>query len=251
MNSPQVGTAEGIKINTLYLEQPGQDNGPDDGAVSPKNPVLKKLSTEKKSLNLADLGQAPVAEPMNNTADSYHLSVDHDRDAKKLSLNNLNTQPKPMADVAPLINQEQWRQWQQLTQHRFQGPGVDIGLVVPQGIDQSQLNAFEEMLYAFKRRVAQEYINKLLLTYGDYQTRYPQEQFPWSDRPQQVRAKLIFNHQGELLRVDVLKKSQLKKLDQFFKDTMHAISKLPNPPTLMFNTEGEFEIIFGLDIVMR
>jgi len=137
-----------------------------------------------------------------------------------------------------------------LSQSRFDSDGsmFDIGITVPEGVSQDELNQVEEVLYSFRRRIGEIYITKLLLNIEPSEKKYRNKKFPWTTTEQILRAKIHFDRTGNIIRVESLMQSNSPNLNTFFSEVMYAIERIPNPPKLIINRDQEFSLIFGLKI---
>jgi hypothetical protein len=124
----------------------------------------------------------------------------------------------------------------------------DVGFVVPQGVKETELNALEQMLYSFKQRLIQQFVNNFFTTFQSniYDAN---NSFPWTDKSDQVRYKLVFDKTGHLVRMECDFAADSKKLNHFFQAVMQEMHAMPNIPKVLYNENNEAEFFYSLHII--
>lgn len=230
-----LGVVGGTKTTQLFLKRESEKRGED-----------LNLST------LKNIGR-PETQTQNSTSSS-------DSVLSKLSLpspQNMGVGPTLKKSSSVLTQKIKGKdvtvpdgvRFSEKSKHAFAGSMFDVGIILPEGIKEDELNRFEEMFYSFRKRVAEQYINQILRISTLVENRYPRTTFPWTNRTQILRAKLTFDSQGNLQRISYLQKTDAKILQEFYQEVMNSMSKIPNPPNAIVNSEDNFELIFGLNII--
>jgi hypothetical protein len=136
------------------------------------------------------------------------------------------------------------------SRHAFDGSLFDVGLVLPEGIGEDQLNRMEEVFYSFRKRTFEQFINQILFLATTMNSTYPLSSFPWTSKKNQVlRAKLTYDREGNLLRIMHIHKSDAVILQDFYQKILNGMSKIPNPPRASIKENGTFELTVGIRIL--
>jgi hypothetical protein len=124
---------------------------------------------------------------------------------------------------------------------------IAIKMEVPKGIPQDELNKYEQVFYSFQKRTVLAYINSFMHELNDFELQNPHLDFPIVQDPEQVAGKITYDHNGDILKIDTLKWSDEKKLQDFFMNVLKNMNSLPNPPKELLN-KGTFAINFVLSL---
>jgi hypothetical protein len=130
-----------------------------------------------------------------------------------------------------------------------QGNNASIGVVIPKGVKEEALNKWQMVLYSFHKRVFSQYLTQLYLNAQDMERIHPYHEFPYVREPDSVRVKSTYEADGTLVRVEKLKHSDSRLLNEFFLNTMQDMNTIPNPPKLIINENGQFDLIFEVKVV--
>jgi hypothetical protein len=125
---------------------------------------------------------------------------------------------------------------------------VLFDLQVPKGIKEDELNKHEMVFYSFRKRTALAYVNSFYNELNAFERHNPHLRFPLTDSKQKVAGKITYDQNGDILKIETLKWSQIDKLQDFFMDVLKNMSSLPNPPKELVNQEDQFVINFTLTI---
>ncbi len=232
-----VGIENGVKTTQLYLKKKSERHG-EDLNLSTLNTLGRPQPTRLQSAStptLPVLGEFSLPEPNRS---GIGLS------AQKKSPNVLFQKMKGSD-----INVPQGVRFSEKSKHAFDGSMFDVGIILPEGIKEDELNRFEEMFFSFRRRITEQYINQILRLSTEVEDRHPRTIFPWTNKTQILKAKLTYDIQGNLERIEFLQKTDAKILQEFYQEVMNSMNKIPNPPTAIINQEEKFELIFGLNII--
>ena len=126
---------------------------------------------------------------------------------------------------------------------------ASIGVVIPKGVKEEALNKWQMVLYSFHKRVFSQYLTQLFLNAQEMERLYPYSQFPYVREPDFVKVKVTYNQDGSLHHVERMKQSSSRLLNEFFQNTIGEMNFIPNPPKLIINPEGQFELIFEVRVV--
>lgn len=239
--------------NTLNLRNPGVKNGQKSSQL-----FLKKKSEQRgEDVNLSELN--PIGKPKSLTSERPLSSLSSRQNFLLPSPNipgfsttkadNNNTNILIQKIKGKDVQVPQGMRFSEKSKHAFDGSMFDVGIVLPEGISEDELNRFEEMFYSFRKRVAEQYINQILRLSSIVENRYPRTAFPWTNKTQILKAKLTYNNEGNLERIEFLQKTEAKILQEFYQEVMNNMNKIPNPPRAILNNDSNFELIFGLNII--
>lgn len=125
---------------------------------------------------------------------------------------------------------------------------VMVNLEVPEGVSPDELNEYELMFYGFQRRTAMNYINSFYNNLDEFQRRNPHKQFPMTDTKQVMTGRLTYDSKGNIKQIKMIRWSNVDALQDFFVDVLKDMDTLHNPPTALWEKDGEFSIFFTLSI---
>lgn len=235
MNMRSAGVKNGKKTSQLFLKIRSERNG-EDINLATLNPIGRPNSSSSKS---------SMSSPNLNNFSLPSASRFGSGEKKSTPSNNIMLQKIKGKD----IEVTQGVRFSEKSKHAFAGSMFDVGIVLPEGVDEDELNRFEEMFYSFRKRVAEQYINQIVLHATSVENRYPRTAFPWTNKIQLLKAKLTYDSQGNLQRISFLQKSDGKILQEYYQEVMNNMNKIPNPPHAILNSEENFELVFGLNII--
>lgn len=125
---------------------------------------------------------------------------------------------------------------------------VLFDLQVPKGVKEDELNKHEMVFYSFRKRTAIAYVNSFYKELNSFERKNPHLRFPLTQEKQQIAGKITYDKNGDILRIDTLKWTDITKLQDFFIDVLKNMSSLPNPPEAIINQDDEFVINFVLTV---
>lgn len=128
------------------------------------------------------------------------------------------------------------------------GTDFNIGVELPKGVEENQLNRVEEVLYSFRKRTFEQFINRLFYVINTQRNIYPPQYFPWTNKRQVVRTRLIFNNDGYVEKIIPLQKSDSVKLQNFFESIVAGMTTIPNPPQIALDENGKLSLIISIII---
>ena len=132
-----------------------------------------------------------------------------------------------------------------VSQHLGQNQ-VLFDLQVPKGVPEDELNSAELVFYSFRKRTAITYINSFIKELNHFERTRPHLQFPLTKSPQLISGQITYDKNGDILKINTLRWSNITELQNFFMDVLKNMSSLPNPPKEIINENGEFVINFSL-----
>lgn len=125
---------------------------------------------------------------------------------------------------------------------------VLFDLEIPKGVPEDELNKHELVFYSFRKRTALAYVNSFQKNLNIFETRNPHLNFPLTSEPETIAGKITYDKNGDILRIETLRYTQIAKLQDFFMDVLQDMKSLPNPPKEIINSNEEFVINFVLNI---
>ncbi len=124
--------------------------------------------------------------------------------------------------------------------------GAKVDLVVPKEFQ----NIYEiERFTGFRARLIGSYLQNLILTLRDFQSRFPHLNFPYTSNSEYLRALVIYDKEGNIVKIETLKSSESEKLQDFFLDALGKMDKIPHIPNQLYDQNGYQRVYFGLDII--
>lgn len=228
---------------------------------------LKNVQTERSVLKIRRVGEAQAARkdllfmPQKQPKPQQDLSfkqmaVPFDSVSTSQSAVNKN-QPKKMKLIRDfkLSEKEIKRIYQDNNQSQipfnaqraFEKTDIAIKLEVPKGIPEDELNKHELVFYSFQKRTVMAYINSFFKELNDFELKNPHLAFPMTRNKEKVAGRITYDKNGDILKIDTLKWSEVPKLQGFFMQVLQNMSSLPNPPKEIIR-DDTFAINFVLTL---
>lgn len=217
----QVGEDSGKKIKSTYLKQ-----------------KPKKIGSKLKTKNLAPtFGQI---QPVQQKQKAVKQKKSDSKNAiKALSLNK-----KSIKDF--LKGSNNYQSSKQYLQALGETDSV-VKLEVPKGVKESELNKHELVFYSFQKRTAMTYINSFYKKLNEFQLKNPHLNFPMTTDKKKMVGRVIYDKNGNIVRINMMKWTHIPKLQDFFMDVLQEMSTLPNPPKAILK-DDQFTVFFALTV---
>ena len=123
---------------------------------------------------------------------------------------------------------------------------VALNFELPKGKKLDEMNESELKLYSFLRRGAIKYVNSLTAEIRDFEMKNPHLHFPLTDDKQVLTGRLVFDQQGNLKQIKMVRWTNIDKLQTFFESVLKKLDSLQNPPKELWLQDGEFAIFVTL-----
>lgn len=124
---------------------------------------------------------------------------------------------------------------------------VNIQLEVPKGIKEDELNKHELVYYSFQKRTVMAYVNSFHKELNSFEKSNPHLRFPLTRQKQSLAGRVIYDQNGDILRIETLKYTNISKLQDFFMNVLKNMNSLPNPPKEILEND-QFAINFILSL---
>jgi len=125
---------------------------------------------------------------------------------------------------------------------------IALNFEVPEGKKRDELNESELKLYSFLRRGAIKYVNSLSTEIKEFEMKNPHLHFPLTDNKQILTGKLVYDGQGNLKQIKMVRWTNIDKLQNFFEGVLKRLDTLQNPPKELWIENGEFTVFVTLQI---
>ena len=125
---------------------------------------------------------------------------------------------------------------------------VSLNFEVPEGKDATELNESQLKLYGFLRRGSIKYVNSLSAEIEQFELQNPHLHFPLIDHKQTLTGRLVYDNQGNLKQIKMVRWSNNDKLQAFFENVLKRLENLQNPPKELWAETGEFTVFVTLQI---
>jgi hypothetical protein len=107
---------------------------------------------------------------------------------------------------------------------------VVIDMEIPEGIAEDELNKHELVFYGFQKRTATAYINSFQKELNNFERTNPHLRFPLTASKQKISSRITYDKNGDILKIETVKWTDVKKLQSFFMDVLQNMTSIPNPP---------------------
>ena len=213
------------KIRTV-----GEEEGLDQKVVYLKS-TPKKSKPQLKNLGIQQPNMFPEQDPKTAPIKKTLKSVSVDKKQVKKFL-----QEAPPGFLSPT---------QALS--ALSGTDVNIKLEVPKGIKEDELNKHELVFYSFQKRTALAYVSSFQRELNSFERKNPRLRFPLTQEKQKLAGRIIYDKNGDILKIQTLRWTDVEKLQSFFMDVLQNMSSLPNPPKEILE-DDKFAINFILTL---
>lgn len=122
-----------------------------------------------------------------------------------------------------------------------------VKLEIPKGVKEDELNKHELVFYSFQKRTALNYINSFYKKLNEFELQNPHLDFPMTDRKQKMVGRVVYDRNGNIIKINVLKWAKVAKLQGFFLDVLKEMTSLPNPPDQILK-DDQFTVFYALTI---
>ena len=127
------------------------------------------------------------------------------------------------------------------------GLDFDLQFLAPEDFLQDEHNSPGKKFYSFFWRSYLTYVSRIISTYQDMQLTRPLVEEALLTEKHLMTAKVIFNRQGEIISLQILKTSSNNHVQDFFKKSLEKI-QIPNPPSELLDKNGTFMFHYVLRI---
>jgi len=211
------------------------------GQASAKKKNLFYLKTKHKKTALKDLAFKDLPIPnTNHMVAKQSKSIKKAPKFKRLKINN--NQIKNFLKSSP-----QGFQTSNQALRALNATDVNIALEVPKGIAQDKLNKHEMVFYGFQKRTVKAYIGSFQKELYSFEKSNPHLRFPITRSKQKLSGRVVYDKNGDVLRIETLQYTNIEKLQEFFMKVLKNMSSLPNPPKELLENE-QFAINFVLTL---
>jgi hypothetical protein len=124
---------------------------------------------------------------------------------------------------------------------------MNMQVEVPEGVAADELNEFELMFYGFQKRLMEKYFSTIVLQVREYEKRYSLPTLMPEGR-HTMTGRVTFDSEGNIKQIKMVRWTQADKLQAMFEDILKSMDRLPNPPKLLRNQDGEFVVFYTFTV---
>lgn len=124
---------------------------------------------------------------------------------------------------------------------------MNMQVEVPEGVAADELNEFELMFYGFQKRLMEKYFSTIVLQVREYEKRYSLPTLMPEGR-HTMTGRVTFDSEGNIKQIKMVRWTQADKLQNMFEDILKSMDRLPNPPKLLRNKDGEFVVFYTFTV---
>lgn len=224
----KVGDKNSKVKDNIFVKQkklsPGKKQKVDLTAKQLAPIFTKKVLSTSKSESLKKPGMKNLARP---------------KAIRALSLNKHNIKSF-LRGTPNAINSAQYMQ-------ALQGSESIVKLEVPKGVKETELNKHELVFYSFQKRTAVNYINSFYKKLNEFELKNPHLKFPLTSKKQKMVGRVVYDKDGNIVKINILKWTNVNKLQDFFVEVLKEMSSLPNPPDQIIE-DDTFTVFYALTI---
>ena len=243
-SSSQEKLVSQVKRNPIKIHSLGEKNANRNSSVylKPEKPSLAHEANKPapKKLNLSDLMASPV--PTKASAKTVQTTQRPGQLPK--SSPALSGIKYGVDEFKKMANDPMLQGAANLLNSRR----VALNFELPEGKKLSELNESELKLYSFLRRGAIKYVASLSAEIQEFEMKNPHLHFPLTDAKQIMTGRLVFDSQGNLKQIKMVRWTNVDKLQTFFESVLKRLDTLQNPPKELWAQDGEFAVFVTLQI---
>lgn len=259
--NPYLLQDETKKINKRSLkivEMINEDLGSATGKT--RNPYLK-FSDDKTSTKLSETSYKVNAKEELDKLDKIETDVRGSKlDLSDLKLPERTTSPlMDSPDIKPLTlkgdeikrfiksHRKQRVRYQEFTP-TLNNSRVSVQMDLPQGIEISKIDQIQNVYYGFRTRVSLAYVNSFYDHLSDFEMQNPHLTFPMTRDSLTLTAKVTFDKLGNIQKIQMVRWSDSKTIQDFFTKVIDGIQSVPNPPKDFVKNDETFNIYYTLKL---
>ena len=125
---------------------------------------------------------------------------------------------------------------------------LNFHFIPPEGMKDTEFNDMSKILYSFKKRMFESYINSLLTSYEQVQLERPLIRNAMHTERHLLTGKITFDKMGNIMQINILKSSSNDDIHHLFDKTLQGINSLPNPPKMLLQGRDEFVVYYQFSI---
>jgi hypothetical protein len=224
-----LGKKDSKSLNSVYLKP-----------QRPSQPLAAKKSGPK-NLNLADLMASPASFKPTPKVAQQPSTRPGQMPQKPSALSGLRYGAEEFKKMAadPML---------QGGADILSSQKIALNFEVPEGKKRDELNESELKLYSFLRRGAIKYVNSLSTEIKEFEMKNPHLHFPLTENKQVLTGRLVYDGQGNLKQIKMVRWTNIDKLQNFFEGVLKRLDTLQNPPKELWIENGEFTVFVTLQI---
>ncbi len=134
------------------------------------------------------------------------------------------------------------------TQNLLNSKKMALNFELPEGKKLDELNESELKLYGFLRRGAMKYVASLSSELKEFELKNPHLHFPLTESKQILTGRLVYDGQGNLKQIKMVRWTNIDKLQSFFENVLKRMDTLQNPPKELWLENGEFTVFISLQL---
>ncbi len=245
-----------IKVTTMTSEEikkyrtVGVKNGAKDFNAPVKKPKPASAANPKsEAIKLGQLGGVDTSKvPMPAPKPTYKPNESQDASPLQLvSDSNASVQVKTVR------TQDRYNRLKNMgvaesDAQKLSKTDFDVNFIPPEGVSEDELNSAEKIFYSFQKRTFETYVSSFLSTYNDLVRSNPRLRDPLLQQKHFLTARVIFDEQGNIMTIRILKSSPNDDIHQLFERTLRNIRKVPNPPKDLLTKEKTMTIYYQLKV---
>jgi len=224
------------KTNPLKILTLGQKKAKTNNSVfvEPQNSVFQA----PKKLNLSDLSASGLSKMAQATEKSFRPGT---RPVQETALNGLRYGSEDFKKMARESSSS-------ATQNLLNSKKMALNFELPEGKKLDELNESELKLYGFLRRGAMKYVASLSSELKEFELQNPHLHFPLTESKQILTGRLVYDGQGNLKQIKMVRWTNIDKLQSFFENVLKRMDTLQNPPKELWVENGEFTVFITLQL---
>jgi hypothetical protein len=123
-----------------------------------------------------------------------------------------------------------------------------FSLELPSGTPEDQVEEIKASLFSFYRRVGELFYTNLASEYAETQSVSPNWQIPVDRQKDMIVLNVTYDSKGNIMRIKTLFPAKIKTHSDFFFEGIGRIEKIPNPPKVLLDENGQFSINYALKL---
>lgn len=250
---------EPIKVTTMTSEQMKKYRtvGVKDGAKDFNTPVKKPVvvpkpstaANQNESIKLGQLGGVDTSKVPTPTPKTNVLP----KEQQEPSAFQIMSDTKAPVEVRSVRTKDRYNTLKNMgvaesDAQKLSKTDFDVNFIPPEGVSEDELNSAEKMFYSFQKRTFETYVSSFLSTYNDLVRSMPRLRDPLLQQRHFLTARVIFDGEGNIMTIRILKSSPNDDIHQLFERTLRNIRKLPNPPKDLLNKDKTLTIYYQLRV---
>ena len=130
----------------------------------------------------------------------------------------------------------------------FKVSDAAIGIENPDGVEPDELNQNELVYYGFQKRMLVGYINTMVKEIEKFGIKHRRTFKLDLNTKLLMTARLTYDSEGNVVQIKMIRWTHVNEIQNLFETSMKNLNRLNNPPKMLWDKKGEFNVFYNFTI---